>query len=179
MGRLRRIEEISEVVEFDCGDAALNAFLKEDACHFKSEMIANTFVLQEDEKIVAYFSLFNDIVSRDTADRNLWRKVRGLFPHAKHFSSYPAVKIGRLAVSRAMRSSGVGSRLINLIKQMAISNQPMSAVRFLTVDAYMQAVPFYERNGFKPLKNEAERGTLPMYYDLKQLDLSEQCNQLK
>lgn len=78
-----------------------------------------------------------------------------------------------------MISSGVGSRLINLIKQMAISNQPMSAVRFLTVDAYMQAVPFYERNGFKPLKNEARRGTLPMYYDLKQLDLSEQCNQLK
>ncbi len=170
MGRLRRIEEISEIGEFDCGDAALNAFLKVDACHFKSEMIANTFVLQEDEKIVAYFSLFNDIVSR---------KVRGLFPHAKHFSSYPAVKIGRLAVSRAMRSSGVGSRLINLIKQMAILNQPMSAVRFLTVDAYMQAVPFYERNCFKPLRNEAERGTLPMYYDLKQLDLSEQCNQLK
>lgn len=103
MGRLRRIEEISEVGEFDCGDAALNAFLKEDACHFKSEMIANTFVLQEDEKIVAYFSLFNDIVSRDTADRNLWRKVRGLFPHAKHFSSYPAVKIGRLEGNEKQR----------------------------------------------------------------------------
>lgn len=170
---MRRIEEISEIGKFDCGDAALNAFIKEDAYHFKSEMIANTFVLQDEEKIVAYFSLFNDIVSRDTADRNLWRKVRGLFPHAKHFSSYPAVKIGRLAVLMAMRDSGIGSRLINLIKQMAISNQLMSAVRFLTVDAYMEAVPFYERNGFKPLRNEAERGTLPMYYDLKQLRLSE------
>ena len=46
-------------------------------------------------------------------------------------------------------------------------------MRFITVDAYAEAVPFYERNGFKPLRNQSERGILPMYYDLKQLGLSE------
>ena len=41
----------------------------------------------------------------------------------------------------------------------------------MTVDAYKEALPFYERNGFKRLVNEDEEGeyTIPMYYDLKVL----------
>ena len=46
---------------------------------------------------------------------------------------------------------------------------PLSASRFLTVDAYVAAVPFYEENGFVKLVNIAEGETVPMYYDLKQL----------
>lgn len=173
-GRLMRIEDIIEIGEFNCGDNALNAFLIEDARNFKSEMIANTFVLQTDSnQTVAYFCLFNDIVSRDTVDKNLWRKVKKLFHHTKHFSSYPAVKIGRLAVSNAFKRKGVGHRLLDVIKQMTVLNQHISAVRFLTVDAYSDAVLFYEKGGFRPLRNDIGSPTLPMYYDLKQLELSE------
>ena len=51
------------------------------------------------------------------------------------------------------------------------SQTAISACRFLTVDAYKEALPFYERNGFKRLVNEDEEGeyTIPMYYDLKEL----------
>lgn len=122
---------------------------------------------------MAYFCLFNDIVSRDTVDKNLWRKVKKLFHHTKHFSSYPAVKIGRLAVSNAFKRKGVGHRLLDVIKQMTVLNQHISAVRFLTVDAYSDAVLFYEKGGFRPLRNDIGSPTLPMYYDLKQLELSE------
>ena len=52
---------------------------------------------------------------------------------------------------------------------MLINNQSISANRFLTVDAYITAVPFYEKNGFKRLVNNTEDDTLPMYYDLKEL----------
>lgn len=52
---------------------------------------------------------------------------------------------------------------------MLLNNQSISANRFLTVGAYLVAVPFYEKNGFKRLVNEAEDDTLPMYYDLKEL----------
>ncbi|MCD8267903.1 MAG: hypothetical protein LUD46_05180 [Parabacteroides sp.] len=40
---------------------------------------------------------------------------------------------------------------------------------FLFEDAYLDAVPFYEKNGFKRLINESEDDTLPMYYNLKEL----------
>ena len=40
------------------------------------------------------------------------------------------------------------------IKQMLVAQQSQSACRFLTVDAYRAAVPFYEKNGFKMLVNE-------------------------
>ena len=39
----------------------------------------------------------------------------------------------------------------------------------MTVDALQSAVPFYERNGFKPLRKENKGETVPMYYDLTQL----------
>ena len=54
---------------------------------------------------------------------------------------------------------------------MLLMQQSQSACRFLTVDAYRAAVPFYVKNGFKMLVNEIaeEAYTVPMYYDLKQL----------
>ena len=132
-------------------------------------MIANTFVLEEESETIAYFSLLNDKISQTTISKNLWRKLRGVFPHRKHLGSYPAVKIGRFAVSQSHKKEGWGTELISAIKQMLINNQSISANRFLTVDAYITAVPFYEKNGFKRLVNNTEDDTLPMYYDLKEL----------
>ena len=66
---------------------------------------------------------------------------------------------------------GFGTRLVAGIKQMLLMQQSQSACRFLTVDAYRAAVPFYVKNGFKMLVNdiEEEAYTVPMYYELKQL----------
>lgn len=95
--------------------------------------------------------------------------MREAFPHRKHLSSYPAVKVGRLAVSLNYRKQGIGSDILSAIKQMLINQQSISAMRFLTVDAYSSAIHFYDQNGFLPLTNEAEDDALPMYYDLKSL----------
>ena len=43
------------LVEFDCGDSDLNDFLLKDAKHFLEKRIANTFILEDKEHIVAYF----------------------------------------------------------------------------------------------------------------------------
>lgn len=39
----------------------------------------------------------------------------------------------------------------------------------MTVDALQSDVPFYEQNGFMPLRKENEGETVPMYCDLTQL----------
>lgn len=167
--RLIKLEELEDIKPFDCGDADLNGFLFEDARYYKEQMIANTFVLEDENETIAYFSLLNDKISQTTISKNLWRKLRKVFPHRKHLGSYPAVKVGRLAVSLNHNSEGWGTELISAIKQMLLNNQSISANRFLTVDAYLDAVPFYEKNGFKRLINDAADDTLPMYYDLKEL----------
>ena len=40
-----------------------------------------------------------------------------LFPHDKHFSSNPAIKIGRLAAALQYREAGIGSKLMSYIKK--------------------------------------------------------------
>lgn len=166
------LDEISIKEPFDCGDPDLNGFFIDDAANYQEQMLAKTYVLvDDDDKIVAYFSLLNDKISQTTTEKNLWRKVKGKFPHDKHMGSYPAVKIGRLPVSLEYRGHQFGTWLISAVKQTLVNNESVSACRFLTVDAYKEALPFYEKNGFKLLANNIEdcEFTVPMYYDLMQL----------
>lgn len=100
MRRLVRLENLQEMKPFDCGDDDLNGFLLDDARFYYKELIANTFVMEDETEIVAYFSLLNDKISQTTVSKNLWRKLRKTMPHRKHLGSYPAMQIGRLAISR-------------------------------------------------------------------------------
>lgn len=171
--RLIDLDQMQTLKPFDCGDSDLNEFLTEDARFYSEQLLANTFVLEDENEIVGYYSLLNDKISQTTLPKNLWRKLRKKIPHEKHLGSYPAVKIGRFAISKNYRGKGIGSYLINGIMQLLITQRGLSACRFLTVDAYPDAVQFYEKNDFIKMINDAdittELQTIPLYYDLKQL----------
>lgn len=169
MRRFLRIEDVETIKPFNCGDKKLNGFLLEDARFFYEEFIANTFILEDDDETIAYFSLLNDKVSNTTVPKNLWRKLRNEFPHEKHFSSYPAVKIGRLAVAEGHQGEHIDSMLIRSIREMLLRRASIGACRFITVDALVDKRHFYEKNGFRLLQNEIpeEADTVLMYFDLK------------
>ena len=161
--KLIRLTKDTIIKSFDCGDADLNDFILNDAKAFLSKRIAYTFLIIDGENIVAYFSLLNDKVAKTDAANNTWRKLRRSFPHEKHFSSYPAIKLGRFAVSKNM----------DYLKMLLFKSASYSAFRFLTVDAYISAIPFYERNGFKTLlPEEDDEHTRTMYFDILSLDES-------
>ena len=67
------VEELEKIKPFDCGDVDLNGFLFDDASYYKEQMIANTFVLEEESETIAYFSLLNDKISQTTISKNFWR----------------------------------------------------------------------------------------------------------
>lgn len=115
---LVRLTENTEIKSFDCGDTDLNDFILNDAKAFLSKKIANTFLILDGENIVAYFSLLNDKVSKTDAAKNTWRKLKNSFPHQKYFCSYPAIKIGRFAVSLSYRKMGIGSLVMDYIKSL-------------------------------------------------------------
>ena len=53
-----------EMKPFDCGDAALNGFLRNEAKLFLENRLAKTYLLCDDEQIVGYFCLLNDKLSK-------------------------------------------------------------------------------------------------------------------
>lgn len=168
--QLVRLTQDFELKEFDCGDSDLNDFLFEDAKHFLEKRIASTFILEDEGKIVAYFCLLNDKISRLEITNSRWKEIKDSFPESKRFRSYPSIKIGRFAVSSEYSGKHIGSELMTMIKVLLFNNQNYSAFRFLTVDAYLSAIPFYKNNGFKELTRKDENdSTRLMYFDMMEI----------
>lgn len=167
---IKLLESDCVIRSFNCGDADLNDFLMNDAKLFSEKRIANTYIVENEGEIIAYFSLLNDKVSRNDASNSSWKRLKKMFPHSKQFSSYPSVKVGRFAVDIKYEGQGLGRYLMTEIKSI-LMKKSTSAFRFLTVDAYLSAVPFYEKNGFKMLVGmDSDKHTRAMYFDLMDVE---------
>jgi hypothetical protein len=170
--RIVRLTQDHLLKPFDCGNADLNGFLMDDAKAYASRLLAVTYLLESDTELLAFFSVSNDRISINESDKATWRKIKKEFPHSKHRSDYPAVKIGRLGVDIKHQNEHIGRLIINFVKDTFITNN-RTGCAFITIDALKGAIPFYQNNGFKFLKpSESERSkkdTVPMYYDLTQL----------
>lgn len=169
--KLIRLTATSVLSGFDCGDEDLNSFLLEDAKGFLEKRIANSFILEDEGCIAAYFCILNDKISKQEVTNSQWKKIKSKFPDGKKFSSYPAIKIGRFAVSSKHKGLHIGTKLMNLIKDMLNNDSNFSAFRFITVDAYLTAVKFYENNGFVKLTQKEENDhTRLMFFDMMELE---------
>ena len=170
-----RLRSTKAVERFDCGDWDLNDFILNHAADFQKYLIAVTYAcvdVDDASKVYAYCSLANDKVAitdfKDKAEFNRFRKKRG-FPNEKRLKSYPAVKLCRLGVDVTAKGNLIGSGMLDYIKWMFV-NENKTGCRFLTVDAYLNAVPFYEKNGFRFMNAEDnDPHTRLMYYDLMNL----------
>lgn len=169
--KLVRLTRDYPLTSFDCGDEDLNSFLQDDAKHFLEKRIANTFILEDEGKIVAYFCLLNDKISRMEVTNSRWRKIKDSFPDGKRFRSYPSIKIGRFAVDLNYKNQHIGKSLIGIIKTKLNEDANYSAFRFITVDAYLSAIGFYQSCGFHELaeKEESEHTRL-MYFDMMEFE---------
>lgn len=120
--------------------------------------------------MLAFCSVANDKVAMgDFAGKtefNRFRKKQG-FPQSKRMKSYPAVKICRLGVSNLCKGMNLGTFMLNGMKALFAMGYN-SGCRFVTVDAYLSAIPFYEKNGFKELDpgNDGNPYTCLLFYDL-------------
>ncbi len=179
---LFKVEETTIFKPFDCGDDDLNDFLLSKSIEYSKENLATTFVIENTDVTVAYYSVFNDSVN--TQDLNFASKsaalrfVKELVSHPKrHLKYYPAIKIGRLAVNNTIQKKGIGKTIINAIIDYAIESNDKCACKIITVDAYSQSLLFYERQGFKYFSDsDLEKDTRQMYLNLTPLILASQEN---
>ena len=173
--KVRPLKEGERVKSFDCGDADLNDFILNAAPLYREELLAVTYIMEERAtgKVLAYFSLMNDKVSlnefENKTEFNRFRKRH--FVNEKRLKSYPAAKIGRFAVDTTARGLHIGSLLLNFIKYF-FRGKNKTGCRFITVDAYINAIPFYQKHEFKELtvSDKDDLHTRALIFDLKQLD---------
>lgn len=169
---IRRLRKRETVESFDCEDADLNDFILKESSLYRQALLAVSYVVeskQDNRMIAAYFSLANDKVSlndfESKTEFNRFRKHR--FTNEKRLKSYPAVKICRLGVDAQAKGLHLGSFLLDFIKSYFVIDNK-TGCRFLTVDAYAVAIPFYLKNGFIPLnEDDADSVTRLLYFDLE------------
>jgi hypothetical protein len=169
-----RLEPETEILPFDCGDTDLNGFLFEDAKNYSKELIAVTYIIQDETKTLAYFNYLNDKITHTDLDGNYIKFIERIGVHLPkgkgEHKSYPAVKIGRLAVHiDSQKGGGYGKMILDFTK-MSFTNNNKTGCKFITVDAYKGSLLFYEKMGFKYLSSKDKKSdTRLMYFNLQNI----------
>ncbi|MGM9838136.1 MAG: GNAT family N-acetyltransferase [Paludibacteraceae bacterium] len=168
--RVVRLAQDTELKPFDCQDKDLNDFLLSDAKNYEEALLAVTYLIEEGDEYAAYFSLLNDRILMDEEEKSIWNRVNKLIKNNKRRKSYPAIKIGRLAVSKHYAHKGYGTQILQFIQYLYTQRERFAGCRFITVDAYESALGFYQKCGFKFLTSkDAGQRTRAMYFDLKNI----------
>jgi len=170
--KLIRLNSDTNILPFDCGNTDLNGFLFEDSKNYNNQLLATTFIIQSGTETVAYFNYLNDKISHtEIGNKDTFLdRISSLLPQGKDgYTSYPAVKIGRLAVSENFKGNGYGREMLNFTKALFVDNN-RTGCKFITVDAYRESLKFYLKNGFKYLSSRDKKSdTRLMYFNLGSL----------
>ena len=172
--QIRRLEKGETVLSFDCGDRDLNDFILNEAILYRQARLAVTYVIEvkDTTTVVGFFSLANDRISisdfENKTEFNRFRKKR--FINEKRLKSYPAAKICRLGIDLSAKGQSLGTFILDFIKSYFVIDNK-TGCRFITVDAYINAVPFYLKNNFLPLSSEADTDhTKLLFFDLEAIE---------
>jgi GNAT superfamily N-acetyltransferase len=138
---------------FDCGDAELNDFFRNDAFLYQKELLGKTYYysLEDDPAvIVCAFTVANDSIKTFNIPGARKNKINRAIPNVKRRKNYPAVLIGRLGVSARFRNRNIGSDAVSFIKAWFEEPANKTGCRFVLVDAYNDdsTLKFYKKNGF-------------------------------
>jgi GNAT superfamily N-acetyltransferase len=142
---------------FDCGNDALNQYLKKIARQHLNKGLARTFVLVDDNiptEILGFFTL----VSCEIFVDKLPRKYAKKYP-----SRAPAAKLARLAVSKDRQSQGLGTHMmINAVERVIRVSQDLGIIGFFVDAKDNKAKAYYEQFGFIQLPDNPLELFLPL-----------------
>ena len=146
-----------KTIDFDCGDEDLNEFLLKDSFENIKNNLCTIFLCIYEEDVIGFFSL-----SADSIKINDELKIQ--------YPQYPAIKIGRLAVSKEFQNRHIGSLMIDWVVGFCRNLGNEIGIRFVSVDVYNNAktINFYNHNQFVELESvkKKNRRNIPMYGDI-------------
>jgi hypothetical protein len=123
-----------DLTEFDCGNLALNDWLKHRALKNESRF-SRTYVVCEGNRVVAYFCISAGAVERQAAPGKLRRNAP---------DTIPISVIGRLAVSRSHAGRGLGADILaDALRRIAGASQTIGIGAVLVQSKDETAKRFY------------------------------------
>ncbi|AWG82229.1 MULTISPECIES: GNAT family N-acetyltransferase [Vibrio] len=137
---------------FDCGEPALNTYLKATSGQHNKKDLSRTFVLTSSgnpSQIKGFYSLALCTVELDELPENIAKK----YPSAIH-----CALIGRLAVNKSHQRQGLGSVLLIDAVRKAIESSKAIPTPMIIVDAKNDiAKSMYIDLGFESFPNQDNR----------------------
>jgi uncharacterized protein (DUF1778 family)/GNAT superfamily N-acetyltransferase len=126
--------------DFDCGSPSLDQWLRRRALSNQSSGATRTFVVVEDDKVVAFYALASGAIAAADAPGHFRRNMP---------DPIPIVLLARLAVARAFQGKGLGRSLLRDAGQRVVQAAETLGIRGIVVHAASQeAKDFYEAIGF-------------------------------
>jgi GNAT superfamily N-acetyltransferase len=123
-----------DLTPFDCGEPALDVWLKERALRNESRF-SRTYVVCEGQRVAGYYAISAGSVERAAAPGKLRRNA----PDA-----IPVSIIGRLAVDRAYAGRGLGADLLSdALTRIALASQTIGIAAVLVHAKDEKAKAFY------------------------------------
>lgn len=123
-----------DLTDFDCGAPALNDWLKQRALKNESRF-SRTYVVCDDNRVVAYFCISAGAVEREAVPGKLRRNAP---------DTIPILVIGRLAVSKAYAGHGLGADiLLDALRRISVASQSIGIGAVLVQAKDENAKRFY------------------------------------
>src|ERR1700687_5875978 len=139
--RIEKLQRNHPLDDFDCGQEALNRFLKRYAVQNQQAGASQTYVALANEEVVGYYTLVVGQVEYSDAPERL---TKGLARHP-----VPIMLLARLAVATSWQAKGLGSGLLKDAMLRTLQAADIAGIRVFAVHAKDdQAKAFYEHFGF-------------------------------
>lgn len=139
--RIVALEATHRRDDFDCGDAALNDFLRRYARQQQERDFSRTYVVLGDDAITV--TGFVSVSAAQVGTSSLPGRLK--LPRYP----VPALRIGRLAVDRRAQGRSLGRELIRFGLNLSLELAGRVGIYAVVIDAKNEAArEFYERLGF-------------------------------
>lgn len=163
---IRRLAQDDLVKDFDCGDNALNTYLRRHAwINQEQNLIGVTYIAAEENHpriVVGYYTLATGDIARDS----LPAEITGGLPR---YQNLPVALLARLTVDRRFQASGLGKNLLRHAFEIVLKLSKQLGCRYVIVDAYSTAVGWYAKYGFAAINGQSSNGIQPMFIDVRTL----------
>ncbi len=148
-----------ELAHFNCGENALDDWLKKRALASHAGGGARTYVIQEHQRVLGYHCLASgSVASNETPSAKLRRNMP---------DPIPMIVLGRLAVDGPYQKKGLGALLLRDAIFRAITAAKIIGIKGMFVHALTQeAKNFYQKWGFQ----ESPSNPMLLMISLKELE---------
>lgn len=147
---ITRYDKSHNKADFDCGNEALNRFIRQQASQLIKRYETVIYAAIDDNRLAGFYTLSAcQIMQSDDSER-----LKQQSPH----SPIGCILLGRLAVDNHYKGQGLGADLLLHAMQTAKHLSQMLGLAFVIVDAKDEtAKAFYQKYGFFELSKQPKR----------------------